>query len=156
MRTPGGKATPAAEWMRVTSMACFSVQRRQQTGKSLGQHRLAGAGRSDQQEVVPAGRRHLHREPPEGLALHVGQVRDQRLRLAAGGAARSSSGQPSSPRTMATRLRRLGVARTDSRRTRAASRAHPAGTTTRRPELRRRAAARPAPDGCCRPVPAPR
>ena len=64
-------------------------------GETPGQHGLAGAGRAEQQQVVPTGRGHLHR--PSGLALadDVGQVRhvahpllpQRRVRQGAGAAA---------------------------------------------------------------------
>ena len=40
----------------------------------LGQHALAGAGRADQQQVVPARRRNLQRALGKGLPAHVGHV----------------------------------------------------------------------------------
>ena len=46
----------------------------QQPGQPAGQHRLARAGRADQQEVVPAGGRHLERVAGDRLAADVGQV----------------------------------------------------------------------------------
>ncbi len=46
----------------------------QQAGEPLGQHRLAGARRSVQQQVVATGRRHLEGEPRVALPEHVAQV----------------------------------------------------------------------------------
>ena len=53
------------------------LKRRQQTGEAPGQHRLAGAGRAGEEQVVGAGGGDL--EGPAGLVLaaDVGQVLDQ-------------------------------------------------------------------------------
>ena len=51
-------------------------QRRQQRGQPLREHRLAGAGRPDQQQRVRAGRGDLERALRVRLAAHVGQVGD--------------------------------------------------------------------------------
>ena len=55
------------------------VEHGQDAGQARGQQRLAGAGRPDHQQVVPAGRGNLQRPPGAGLAadvLHVGHVGD--------------------------------------------------------------------------------
>ena len=49
-------------------------QGRQDAGQALGQHGFAGAGRTDQQHVVAAGRRHHHGAAGHGLAQHIGKV----------------------------------------------------------------------------------
>ena len=54
--------------------------RRQQAGEAVGEHRLAGARRPDQQQAVRAGRGHLQRAARAGLALDVGQVGQRRRR----------------------------------------------------------------------------
>ena len=49
--------------------------RRENSGKPLRQHRLAGSWRTDQQHVVPAGRRHLQRPFRMVLAAHLRKIR---------------------------------------------------------------------------------
>ena len=56
-----------------------AVERRQQPDDALGQHRLAGPGRADEQQVVPTGRRQLERHASTHLAAHVGEVGWRRL-----------------------------------------------------------------------------
>lgn len=56
------------------------VQRRQQAAKAHGQHGLAGPRRTDQQDAVIAGRRHLQRALGLVLSLDVGKVRVGRRR----------------------------------------------------------------------------
>ena len=53
-----------------------ALQRRQQAGQPPGQHRLAGAGRADEEEVVAAGGGDLQRAAGNALAAHVGEVGD--------------------------------------------------------------------------------
>ena len=69
-----GRPTPAAEWTIVASNA----RERSSDGSSPGQagreHRLAGAGRADHQQVVTAGSGDLEGLAGQRLALHVGQV----------------------------------------------------------------------------------
>ena len=57
-----------------------------QPGEALGQHRLAGTGRSFEEEVMPAGRGDLDAPSRLVLAAHVAQVRlvGRRRRRAAG------------------------------------------------------------------------
>ena len=50
------------------------IQRRQQAGQALRQHRLARAGRADHQQIVSAGGGDLQRALGAFLALHVAQV----------------------------------------------------------------------------------
>ena len=70
----GGSVTPAAEWMQVASTACRPLSRGSRPGEASGQHRLAGAGRADHQQVVATGGRDLERLAGAGLAPHIGQV----------------------------------------------------------------------------------
>ena len=49
-------------------------QRRQDRRHAPRHHRLAGAGRADEQHVVPAGGRDLERAARERLALDVGEI----------------------------------------------------------------------------------
>ena len=58
-------------------------QRRQDRGQPRRQHRLAGAGRADHQQMMPAGRRDLERALGAFLALDVAQVEQRRLRARA-------------------------------------------------------------------------
>ena len=57
-------------------------QRRQNRGQPRGQHRFAGAGRADHQEVMPAGGGHFERALGAFLALDVGQIEWRALDLA--------------------------------------------------------------------------
>jgi len=50
------------------------IQWRQQAGQTCREHRLAGAGWADHQEIVAAGRRDLDRALGGFLALDVGEV----------------------------------------------------------------------------------
>ena len=49
-------------------------QRRQDRRQPRRQHRFAGAGRADHQQIVAAGRRHFERALGAFLALDVGEV----------------------------------------------------------------------------------
>ena len=55
-------------------------QRRQDRGQPRRQHRLAGAGRADHQEVVAAGGGDFERALGALLALDVGEVEQRRRR----------------------------------------------------------------------------
>ncbi len=57
-------------------------ERRQDRGQPRGEHRLAGAGRADHQQIVPAGRRDLQGALGALLALDVAQVERRALDLA--------------------------------------------------------------------------
>ena len=59
----------------LTSSASARIEVGQQAGQPRRQHRLAGAGRADHQQVVAAGGGDLHRALGGLHALHVGQVR---------------------------------------------------------------------------------
>ena len=61
-------------WILVVSMASSKRQRRQDAGEPLGQHRLAGAGRADHQDVVAAGRGDFEGALGRGLAAHVAEI----------------------------------------------------------------------------------
>ena len=59
------------------------LQRREQPREAPGKHRLAGAGRADHEQVMPARGGDLQRPSPDRLAAHVPQVlrrSGQRLR----------------------------------------------------------------------------
>jgi hypothetical protein len=51
-----------------------AIEQWQQTREALGQHRLAAAGTTDQQEIVFARRCHFRGATRDGLAAHIGQV----------------------------------------------------------------------------------
>ena len=65
---------PATEWTIEVSSSSAGRQRRQDAGQARGQHRLARAGRADEQQVVAAGRGDLQRPLGVLLALDVAQV----------------------------------------------------------------------------------
>ncbi len=50
------------------------IERRQDAGQALGEHRFAGAGRADHQQVVAAGRRHFERSLGGLLAFYVFEI----------------------------------------------------------------------------------
>jgi hypothetical protein len=56
-------------------------QRRQQARQTLGQHRLARAGRADEQQIVPACRRDLERALGAFLTTHLVQVGHRSVRF---------------------------------------------------------------------------
>ena len=70
---PGG-STPATEWIRVTSSASLVREQRQDPGQPAGEHRLAGARRPREQQVVPARGRELERAPGALLTADVDEV----------------------------------------------------------------------------------
>ena len=49
-------------------------QRRQDSGESFREHRLAGSRRSDQQHVVASGGGHFERALGAGLAAYVAEI----------------------------------------------------------------------------------
>ena len=55
-------------------------ERRQDPGKTPGEHRLPGSRRPGEEQVVAAGGRELERPPRTFLPAHVGEVRHERLR----------------------------------------------------------------------------
>ena len=60
--------------MRVVSRLSCGRQRRQDRRQPPGEHRLAGAGRADHQDVVPAGGGDGQRPLGELLAADVGEI----------------------------------------------------------------------------------
>ena len=50
------------------------IERRQQAGQALRQHRFAGPRRADHQQIMPAGRRHLQRPLGGFLPLDIGEI----------------------------------------------------------------------------------
>ena len=143
------------------------TQRRQQRGQAGGQHRLARARRTEQEQVVATGRRHLDGETGNVLAAHLGQVGRHRARVApvaaeAGPAtaphfAAPSPARPPRPPTGPTHARQRGFV--DARRRdhhtgfaqRGDQRDHPGDTphrpveTRARPRRPNRRSTRPAP-----------
>ena len=111
-------------------------QGREDGAQSPGEHRLAGAGRAAEQQVVAAGGRDLERLAGERQPPHVGEV-DQlvvaecRFEVRSGSAAGGSqSGQGSSPFRHARSSPRVRAARTRTPPTSSASEALATGTTT--------------------------
>ncbi len=81
-------------------------QRRQQPDEAPRQHRLAGAGRAEQQHVVAAGGRDLDGVPTEVLAADVGHVRQSQVERLLGEAPVGGSGHGASPRNASTSSRK--------------------------------------------------
>ena len=71
---PGG-SSPATECTAVTSSASSERQRRQNTRHPPRDHRLAGAGRSHEQQVVRSGARDFQRPAWQKLSADVGESR---------------------------------------------------------------------------------
>ena len=80
MSPPVGSGCPAAEWMQVVSSAWLGSRSGSNPASRAGQHRLARARRTDEQQMVPARGGDLEREPGGGLAPHVGKVGARRRR----------------------------------------------------------------------------
>ena len=59
----------------------FEAQRREDRGQALGEHRLAGAGRADHEDVVAAGGGDLERALGDVLAADVAEVGEVLERL---------------------------------------------------------------------------
>ena len=74
---PGG-SRPATEWIRVTSSASARVSAGRIPGKPAREHRLAGARRPHQQDVVRAGGSDLECTAGALLSAHVRQIGLQR------------------------------------------------------------------------------
>lgn len=72
---PGGRQPAGHRPDRGQLQRLVGAQLGQQADQPLGQHRLAGAGRPDQHQVVPAGRRDLQSQPAVVLPDHVQQIR---------------------------------------------------------------------------------
>ena len=65
---------PATLWIMLTSSASRGARSGSKPGQPRRQHRLAGARRADQQQVMAAGGGDLHGAAGGFHALHVGQV----------------------------------------------------------------------------------
>ena len=117
--------------MRVVSIDSPAVRARQNRRHALGQHRLAGAGRAEHQQIVPAGRGDRDRPLGHLLAADVGEV-DVVVRQAARTtrrAAAASARSRAAPVKKPTACARLATAITSISSTTAASAALAAGTT---------------------------
>ena len=100
-RRPAAARRPSGWWW---PRALRRTTGRQDARQPPREHRLAGAGRPDHQQVVTAGRRDLERAPGERLAANVGEVgraAGRRCRRLRAGRAAAASGH----------LRRGGSAR---------------------------------------------
>ena len=58
----------------------FKAHYRQDGGQALGQHTFAGAGRADQQDIVPAGRGNFQGALGIFLSFYFAEIRQGRLR----------------------------------------------------------------------------
>ena len=76
----------------------FKGERRQDAGEALGEHRLAGTGRADHQDVVDAGGGDFERAFGHGLAAHVAEVRRRIGCMRSGRCATATAGENSSGR----------------------------------------------------------
>ena len=76
-RRPGG-SSPATECTAVDLERLVEGQRRQDARHAPRHHRLAGAGRTDEQQVVAAGRGDFERAARQQLSAHVRQIRRSR------------------------------------------------------------------------------
>ena len=121
-----------------------AVEVGQDRRQATGEHRLPDSGRTDQQHVVPAGRRGRQRDARVHEPLHVGEV--ERLVGVAVGIARTGAApadRATALRPSSTRAARRACAPHVARRARAAPRRHSysARSCTRRPaaSARRRA-----------------
>ena len=136
--------------------------RRQHAGQALRQHRLAGARRPDQQQVMAAGRRDLERAPRLRLAAHVGEIRRIAARAPRSAAALRRIGSGSRAGEMRADLEQRVARRAHRRVARPAPlrRRSPRGTTTRGRRARalqhhraaRRGSARSSPDSASSPT----
>ena len=77
----------------VTSRASSWVERREDRGEPAGEHRLAGAGRAGEQQVVAAGGGGLERAAGPGEAADLGEVDGSRRLDSSGAAGAGQSGQ---------------------------------------------------------------
>ncbi|MGX1154358.1 hypothetical protein RKD39_001936 [Streptomyces albogriseolus] len=85
----------------------LAVQRRQDGRHPLREHRLAGAGRSLQEKVVPARRGHLDRRARRVLAHDIGEV----VPLVAPAGTAAHAGDPSAAEVAQPRHQRIGPLR---------------------------------------------
>ena len=91
---------PPAAHAWATSRASRSVSGGRIPGRHLASSVLPAPGRTGQEEVVAAGRRHLQSPPGDGLAPHLAQIERARLigyRQRAGAAPRALPAQPRQP-----------------------------------------------------------
>ena len=65
---------PAMLWILVVSIASSSVERRDNSRDALGEHRFAGAGRTNHQDIVTAGDGYLDRALDVALAFDVAEI----------------------------------------------------------------------------------
>ena len=151
-RVPGG-SRPATEWIRVTSSASARVSGGRIPGKPAREHRLAGARRPHEQEVVRAGGGDLERTAGALLSAHVREIGCERARRSSLRRAARTTGRRSR-RGSTRRPRRDGGPGTGSMPASAASGADSAAQTTSRADrhgaLPRRRRACPRPGGSAR------
>ena len=123
---------PTSERIELTSSAATAIEVGQQRRQPRGEHRLAGAGRPEQVDVVPAGRGDLHRLHRIRVADDVGEVAGSRRaapRARPASAARPARASSSAPwKIAASRSDAIGTTRSSG--TSAASGALPVGTST--------------------------
>ena len=118
----------------------LEVERGQDRGEAAGEHRLADAGRADEEQVVCAGRGRGEREPGVGEAAHVDEVEGfVGVGVVRPGSGSGGSGQGSSPFRHSCSSPRLRATRTCTPGTRLASAAFAAGTITHVAPARARA-----------------
>ena len=135
----------------------LEIERRQDPGRALGHHRLAGAGRTREQDVVPAGGGNLQRPARELLTAHVGEVAVNQLGALAARVRRQGDGvrvverRPRPP--SATERDRTPARRRPPPRRRSSRAAAGRGTAASAPWPR--SAAPRAPPGCRRRATAP-
>ena len=84
-RQPRGLSEQASDTMDSRHFDCLVGRHgRKHPRQATRQHRLAGPRWADQQQVVVSRRRNLHRSPRRRLAAYIGEIVDQRIRLAFG------------------------------------------------------------------------
>ena len=127
---PAAPCRPAIDWMRVTSIASCAGQRRQQRRQPPREHRLAGAGRAVQEQVVAAGGGDLERRDERVVAAHVGEVGLVGPAGSPHGAPGPARGARVAPEHL-DRLLQVSTPRTSSSPTSAASRARARGSSSR-------------------------
>ena len=123
---------PAALWTWVISSASSKLGGGRIAGQPAREHRLAGAGRADHQQVVPARGRDLERAL--GVLLpadvrEIGRLRRRLVRVRRGRLGRL--GRPAAVKQVG-EADSVGIALTSMPSTSAASGAFPSGTSSRR------------------------
>src|SRR5260370_40027375 len=69
------RVAEAGDRMDARDLECLLfLERRQDPRQPAGEHRLASAGRTSEQQVMTAGRSQLERAPPTLLSADVGEV----------------------------------------------------------------------------------